>query len=227
MLSKIDEERIAEAVTKAEEATSGEILVVLAAEVSRYREVPLACAGALALALPPIVLTLTIQPLAGLVSDLWVVGQEGALQSELSVGIAVYAVIQIVLFLAVLAIVHIPAVRRALTPKVLKRHRVAKAAHHQFVSMGALAAGVETGVLIFVAVDDRQVQILADAGIHQACGEAPWTAAAAAIAASMKAGHDPTGGIIEAVAICGAALTEHYPSTGPRTHGFSNRPLEV
>ena len=227
MLNKIDEDRIAAAVAKAEETTSGEILVVLAAEVSKYREVPLAWAGALAVALPPIVLALSIQPLAGVVGDLWVVGQSGALQAELSVGVAVYAVVQIVLFLAVLAIVHIPSVRRVLTPKVLKRHRVAKAAHHQFVSMGALATGVETGVLIFVALDDRQVQILADAGIHQACGEAPWTAAAAAIIASMKAGHDPSGGIIEAIGICGAALTEHYPSNGPRTHGFSNRPLEV
>jgi putative membrane protein len=227
MLSRIDEDRIEAAVAKAEETTSGEVLVVLAAEVSQYREVPLAWAGALAVALPPIVLALSIQPLAGLVGDLWMVGQSGALQTELGVAVAVYAVIQVVLFLAVLAIIHIPAVRRRLTPAALRRHRVAKAAHHQFVSMSALAAGSETGVLIFVAVDDRQVQILADAGIHQKCGEGPWTAAAGAIAAAMKTGQDPTAGIIEAVNICGAALGEHYPASGPRPNGFSNRPLEV
>jgi putative membrane protein len=226
MLSKIDEDRIEAAVAKAEETTSGEMLVVLAAEVSRYREVPLAWAGALAIALPPIVLSLSLQPLTGLLSDLWVVGQTGALTSELGLAIALYAIIQVVLFLAVLAIVHVPAVRRRLTPRVLKRHRVMKAAHHQFVSMGARATG-ETGVLIFVALDDRQVQILADAGIHQKCGETPWTTAAAAITAAMKAGHDPTGGIVEAVRISGAALAEHYPSTGPHERGFSSRPLEV
>jgi putative membrane protein len=102
-----------------------------------------------------------------------------------------------------------------------------QAAHHQFASMGARAAGAQTGVRIFVALDDRQVQILADAGIHQKCGEAPWAAAAAAVAAAMKAGHDPTAGIVEAVEICGAALAEHYPADGPHAGGYSNRPLEV
>jgi putative membrane protein len=151
----------------------------------------------------------------------------GALESELSVGLSLYAVIQIALFLVVLGVVHVPAVRRSLTPRVLKRHRVMAAAHHQFVSMGASAAAEETWVLIFVALDDRQVQILADAGIHQKCGEAPWEAAAAAVAAAMKAGHDPTAGIIEAVGICGAALAQHYPATGPHAAGPADRPIEV
>jgi putative membrane protein len=102
-----------------------------------------------------------------------------------------------------------------------------QAAHHQFASLGARAGGAETGVLIFVALEDRQVQIMADAGIHQKCGEAPWIAAAAAVATAMKAGHDPTAGIVEAVNICGAALAEHYPGSGPHSAGFSDRPLEV
>ncbi|HEY2179285.1 MAG TPA: TPM domain-containing protein [Caulobacteraceae bacterium] len=227
MLSDIDKDRIAAAVAKAEESTSGEILVTLAGEVSKYREIPLAWAAAIALALPPIVFSLSLQPLAALVGDLWVVGQMGALESELAVGLALYAVIQIVLFLAILAIVHIPSIRRALTPRVLKRHRVMQAAHHQFASMGARTGASETGVLIFVALEDRQVQILADAGIHQKCGEAPWIAAAAAIAKAMKAGHDPTAGIIEAVEICGEALKAHYPGSGAHAGGFSDRPLEV
>jgi putative membrane protein len=227
MLNKLDEDRIADAVTKAEEGSSGEILVVLASEVSKYREVPLAWAAALSLSIPPIVTALTAQPLAVLVSDQWVIGQGGGLETELNVALGVYAAVQIVLFLVVLAIVHIPAVRRRLTPRVLKRHRVAKAAHHQFSAISARASATDTGVLVFVALDDHQVQILADAGIHRKCGETPWTAAAAAIAAAMKAGEDPTSGIIEAVELCGAALREHYPATGERHHVFSNRPLEV
>jgi putative membrane protein len=227
MLSKIEEDRIEAAVKAAEEKTSGEIFVVLASEVSKYREVPLAWAAALALALPPIVLSLSLSPLTDLTGELWVVGQMGALQSELGVAIGLYAAAQIVLFLAVLAIVHIPAIRRRLTPRALKRHRVAKAAHHQFISISSRARASETGVLIFVALEDRQVQILADAGIHQKCGEAPWARAAEAITSAMKAGDDPTAGIIEAVNICGKALGEHFPSSDPREHAFSARPLEV
>jgi uncharacterized membrane protein len=43
----------------------------------------------------------------------------------------------------------------------------------------------------------------------------------------MKAGHDPTSGIVEAIQICGAALGAHFPSTGASPHVFSNRPIEI
>ncbi len=227
MLSALDEARITAAVSRCEDRTTGEILVVLAEEVSRYREVPLAWAAALSLSLPPIALALSLGPLIDLARNDWLIGQGGGLARALGLSVAVYAAVQIALFLAVLAIVHIPAVRRRLTPRALKQHRVAKAAHHQFVSMGARARESETGVLIFVALADRQTQILADAAIHQKCGEAPWTRAAEAIAKAMKAGADPTAGIVEAVEICGATLAEHFPSSGPRAHDFSPRPLEV
>ncbi|HEY7899659.1 MAG TPA: TPM domain-containing protein [Caulobacteraceae bacterium] len=227
MLSTLDEDRITEAVSRCETATDGEILVVLAEEVSRYREIPLAWAAAFALALPPIVLSLSIQPLADFAASLWLTGQAAATGEALAIALGLYAAIQIVLFLAVLAVVHIPAVRRVLTPKLLKRHRVAKAAHHQFAAVSARAVGSATGVLIFVALADRQVQILADAGIHRKCGEAPWTMAAQAVATAMKGGADPTAGIVAAVDICGAALAEHFPATPGRTHDFSPRPMEV
>lgn len=226
MLSASEEDRIAAAVTEAEAATSGDILVVLAEEVSKYREVPLAWAAGVALAVPPIVLSFFLAPLAELANDLWLGGEAGGLVSGLGATLAIYAIGQIVLFLVALAVAHHPAVRRWLTPRALKRHRVAKAAHHQFASMGARASG-PTGVLIFVALEDRQVQILADAAIHQQCGETPWTKAANAVAEAMKGGHDPTAGIIEAVRVCGAALAEHFPAVAGQQHGNSPRPLEV
>jgi putative membrane protein len=223
MLSTIEEDRIAAAVTKAEETTTGEIVVVLAREVSRYREVPLAWAAALSLAVPPLLFALGLRPIAYFADELWTLNQPTA--TTLGLTFSLYAIAQIILFLVVFAVTSIAPVRRALTPAVLRRHRVDTAAHHQFVSLSNRSAGSETGVLIFVALDDRQVRVLADAGIHQKCGEEPWTRAVAAIAAAMKAGHDPTGGILEAVQICGAALSEHYPGAGP--HAFSARPLEV
>jgi putative membrane protein len=227
MLSAIEEDRIEAAVKAAEEGTSGEIICVLAGEVAKYREVPLAYAAAVSLAVPPIILALTVRPLAAFVDDLWALAQAGALERELSLSLGIYAAIQIALFLITFAVVSIPTVRRGLTPRTLKSHRVAEAAHHQFASISAHAAGSETGILIFVALDDRQVQILADAGIHQKVGDPVWNQAVAAIGGAMKAGHDPTGGIIEAIRICGAALKEHYPEAEPHAHAFKARPIEV
>ncbi len=227
MLTAIEEDRIEAAVAKAEEGSSGEILCVLAREVSQYREIPLAWAAAASLALPPLVLALTVRPLANLVRDLWVLGQSGALETELSMGLSIYALLQCILFVVVFLIVSIPGVRRRLTPRLLKNHRVVRAAHRQFAAISARAVGSETGVMIFVALDDRQVRILADDAIHQKVGDPVWNRAAAAIGDAMKRGDDPTAGIIEAVEICGDALREHFPASGRQDQVFSNRPLEV
>ena len=227
MLSALDKDRIAEAVRAAESRTSGEILVVLADEVSHYREIPLAWAALVSLALPPLVLALSIQPLASLVDRMWLTGRAEGLGPALAFALTLYTAAQIVLFIVVLAVAHLPPVRRRLTPTVLKRHRVAAAAHHQFASMSARAIGSETGVLIFVALIDRQVRILADAGIHAKCGEGPWVAAADAVARAMRHGADPTSGLVEAVGICGAALAEHYPPSGEASRPLTDRPLEV
>jgi putative membrane protein len=228
MLSSLDEDRIAAAVDKAETGTSGEIICVLAGEVSKYREVPLAWAAAVALAIPPIALAFGVHPLAAAAdSGLWLSPEAGALESQLALALGLYAILQVALFVATFFVVHIPAVRRRLTPRSLKRHRVAQAAHRQFAAIAAHAEGSDTGVMIFVAVDDRQVQVLAERALHQKADEDAWSRAAQAIGKAMKAGHDPTAGIIEAVEICGAALAAHFPADGPHRQIFSNRPIEV
>jgi len=225
MLSATEEDRIEAAVTAAEDGTSGEIICVLAAEVSKYREVPLAWAAGIALALPPLALGVSPLKLA-MDAGMWISGED-ALAGELAIMFGLYAALQAALFIIIFLIAEIPAVRRRITPGVLKSHRVAKVAHQQFAAISARAAGSDTGVLIFVALDDRRVQILADAGIHDKVGDLVWRQATAAIGSAMKAGHDPTAGIIEAVELCGAALKAHYPAEGPRAHVFRARPVEI
>ena len=85
----------------------------------------------------------------------------------------------------------------------------------------------EFGRLARKRISHWQVQILADGAIHDKVGEPTWARAVKAISDAMRGGRDPTAGIIEAVEICGAALREHFPATGPREHAFSPRPLEV
>ncbi|MGH6986065.1 MAG: TPM domain-containing protein [Caulobacteraceae bacterium] len=228
MLSRLDEKRIAEAVEKAERATSGEIVCALSNEASSYREVPLAWAAAIALGAPPIALAFGADPLRlSMGAGAWLAAQGASLQSQIAMALGAFAVTQIVLFALVALFVAIPPIRRIATPRALKRHRVARAAHHQFAAIAAHAKQSETGVLIFVALADRQVQILADAAIHQRCGENPWREAAASIARAMKGGADPTSGIVRAIEICGAALAEHFPSSGRPGERFSAKPLEV
>ncbi len=228
MLSAIDEDRIAAAVHAAEEGTSGEVLVVLSREVSHYPDVALAYAAAVALVLPPLAFAGGLGALlSGDGTHMWTAAQAGGAIGETGLGFGVFAIVQAVLFVVVFLIVEITPVRRVLTPSTLKRHRVDRAARQQFAALSARAQGSATGVLIFVALEDRQVRIEAERAIHDKVGETVWRQAAEAIAREMRAGHDPTRGIIQAVEICGDALKTHFPQSGPHRSSHSDRPIEI
>jgi putative membrane protein len=229
MLNAKDQARIAEAVGRAEEGTSGEIVCVLAAEVSHYPEVALAWAALSALVLPGLALALGVHPLilAATASGDWSGAQPRSPESELIMALGLYAAVQTALFVLVFAVMEIPAVRRWATPSILKRHKVERAARQQFAAIAARAQGSETGVLVFVALVDRQVQILADRALHGKADEAAWKAAASAIGEAMKAGHDLAAGIVQAVDICGAVLKAHFPATDGGGNVFSNQPVEI
>ena len=155
--------------------------------------------------------------------------QGGALARDIALLLGFYALIQAILFLAAYGLVHVPAVRRAVTPASLKRHRVERAAQHQFAALATLARGSETGVLLFVAPVDKQVRVLAHAALHERADEDAWSRAAAAVAGGMKAGDDPTDGVVEAIGICGAALKTHFPANPgePAARRFRRGAVEV
>lgn len=227
MLTNEDRARIAAAVEAAEAGTSGEIVCVFAEEVSHYPEVALAWAAIASLVIPSLAVGLGLHPL-GLFSQagLWTAGQAATRESQVALALGLYAAAQALLFIVVFLIAEIPPVRRAITPAILKRHRVERAARQQFAAIAARAQGSDTGVLIFVAPIDRQVRILVDPALHSKVDDAAWAKAAAAIGKAMKAGHDPTSGVVEAIAICGEPLKAHFPAQG-EAHVFKSGPLEV
>lgn len=223
ILTEADHQRIAAAVGAAEAKTTGEIVCIITREVSEYRETPLAWAAAGALVLPAVAVLMGFDPtFSGLRPD-W---SAGAHSPSLAGTVAYYAAVQGVVFLAVLLLVSIPAVRRALTPGSLKAHRVHKAAMTQFLATGLTTEAARTGVVIFASIGDRKVEVLADKAIHDAVGDAVWNKAVAAVQAGMKR-RDPGGGFVDAVGICGDALARAYPSTGERVNALADGPLEL
>jgi putative membrane protein len=224
VLTADDHRRIEAAVAAAEEGSAGDIFCVLAGEVSSYREVSIAWAAALALLAPPAVLAVGLRPLMmAITAGGWTAGQASALPGELAFAFTGYAVAQVCLFGLTALVTSLPPVRRLVTPRFLKRHRVKKAAFHHFAAAHSHAKDSETGILIFVALVERQVEILADAAIHAKVGDGVWRAAADAVQAGMSE-PDPTAGIEKAIAICGEALKTHFPAKGPRT--ALDRPVE-
>lgn len=226
MLSKADHERIAHAIAQAEQRTSGEIFCVLTGEVSRYREVPLAWAALVSLALPPLLVLVGIHPLAAAFNSAWIGDSAAAAERLIQGALLGYAVLQGVLFVAVALIVGEPRLRRLMTPRFLKRHRVRQVARHHFAAAGARRQDCEPHILIYASLHDRQVELVAHKAIHDAVGKGPWNAAVAAVTDGMRQAK-PADGFLRAIAICGDALAAHFPSQGPRRHRSSDDLLET
>jgi putative membrane protein len=222
MLSRQDQTRIADAVTAAEAATSGEITCVLAQEVSNYREVPLAWAALAALGLPPLLVLAGVERLA--LADIFTSWTDDSLRAVegliLSV-LSAYALLQAVIFLAVALLLSLPRLRRLVTPGALKRHRVRAVARHHYAASGyRLEPGVPH-ILIFASLQDRRVELVAHQAIHAQIGQGLWDEAVAAVTEGMKTGREADG-FVRAIALCGAAMAKHFPATGPKPNRLSN-----
>ncbi|MGZ8371094.1 MAG: TPM domain-containing protein, partial [Caulobacteraceae bacterium] len=116
-LTENDRVRIAEAVARAETQTSGEIVCILARQVSSYPEIPLAWAALIALAAPPLALALGADPveIAGRFNQ-WSVGHGAAADDTALWMLGAYGLVQAALFAVTALIASLPPVRRLLTP---------------------------------------------------------------------------------------------------------------
>jgi len=226
MLSEADHKKIELAVQAAEAKTTGEIVCILAKEVSHYPDVPLAWAAAVALLAPPLAVWAGWRPDLLFGGGDWSAGTGTTFAPSLVQALETYAAGQALLFAALVLIFAIPPIRHFLTPSTLKSHRVHRAAVQQFLATGLHAAAERTGVVIFASQDDRRVELLADDAIHEAVGDTAWKAAVKAVQDAMKRG-DPASGYVKAIDICGAAMAEHFPATGDKVNALSDRLLEL
>jgi len=225
MLSKADHDRIAQAVGRAEQQTSGEILCVLQHKISDYREIPLAWAAFAALVIPALLAAFGVAPwLNSSDGGDWVATNAVSLSVALNSAIAGYALAQMGIFAVVgVAIAAITPLKLALTPKALKRRRVKRAALHHLAACHLLGEG--GAVVIFACDQERMVSVVADEALHLKAGDAAWEGAVAAVLAGIKA-KDPTSGFVAAIELCGGFLAEHFPAVGPQHNGLSDRLIE-
>lgn len=214
MVIRVTEEsqaRIAAAIAAAESRTSGEIFCVLAQRVSSYRDVSLAWAAAAALILPLALIPFGFEAqwIPGFGAG-WEAAHLAAREVSTGQALGAYAIVQAALFVAVYLITRIPAVTRWMTPRAVRRARARHAAVQQFLAHGLHVTEGRTGVLIFAALSDHQVEVVADAGIHARVDRSVWGDAAEALARGLKR-DDAAAGFEAAVAMCGEVLATHFP----------------
>lgn len=78
-----------------------------------------------------------------------------------------------------------------------------------------------SGVLIYVQLADRQVEILADRGIHKRVGDAAWQSICAGMQQAFRRGEFRDGALTGVRAV-GRILTEHFPARESNPDELSN-----
>lgn len=216
-------DRIAAAIAAAEARTAGEIFCVLAGRVSSYRDVSLGWAAAAALILPLGLIPLGFEPawIPGF-ADGWEAAHLAAREVSTGQALGAYAVIQAVVFLAVYLVTRLPPVTRRVTPRAIRRRRVRAAAMQQFLAHGLHVTEGRTGVLLFAALADHQVEVVADEGIHARVDPSVWADAAEALSRGLKR-DDAAAGFEAAVGLCGGVLAEHFPPRPDNPNELADR----
>jgi len=215
--------RIGEAIAAAEANTSGEIFCVLARRVSSYRDISLGWAAGAAMLLPLGLIPLGFDPawIPGL-GDGWQSAHLSSTDVVVGQSLAAYVLVQATVFLAVFLLTSIPGVSRMVTPRSVRRARVRRAAMQQFLAHGLHVTQDRTGVLIFAALSDHQIEVVADEGIHSKVDQTVWADAVEALARGLKKG-DPGTGFEAAIALCGKVLAEHFPPRAKNPNEIKDR----
>jgi len=214
MAHKIDHARINAAIAKAEETTSGEITCMIKSKGLEYPETPLMWAVGVALIVPMALMAFGIwphdwlEPLIVKVAGWNTPGVTGELMAYEA--IMFYALTQLILFIATYLIVALKPLRVALTPKSIKHKRAHQKAMEQFLARGLHLTKGRTGVMIFCAVEEHYVEVIADEGIYSKVDKKHWDETVSALLKHIKSG-DMTTGFEAAIAASSTVLSAHFP----------------
>lgn len=198
-----DRRRIATAVRKAEQRTAGEFVTVIARRADTYLVNPLLIATASALALPGV---------------LWLLDLVHGFVALYTLQLAVFIVLALLLCWQRMAV--------ALVTDRIKAERVARRAREQFLLRGLTRTHARAGVLLFVAVAERRVELIADEGIHARVAPGTWEAIVAGFTASVREGRIADG-FVAAIEAIADSLAAHFPRAPDDRNELPDRLVEL
>jgi putative membrane protein len=193
-LSEDDYRRLHEALTAAEQRTSAHFALVIAPVSERYRLFPPIWAAAAAFAAGAV--------LAIAWPDL-----------PLRIGFLIEAGT----LAGLTAIFDWLPLRLRLVPGRVKREHCAAFARREFAARILADHEHRPGLILFVSLGERHIEILADRALHARVGEEAWRQLVADFVAAPKAGQAIVDGLITSIEACGAILELHYPRSATQS----------
>jgi putative membrane protein len=207
-ISRVDHERVAAAIRKAETATDGEIYCVVAHRSDSYffPSAFMALAGIL---------------IAGVVlayaAEFW----------WLSIRLPHFMLAACLAAVCALALLWLaPGLRVHLVPWQM-RHRMAHDnAVRQFLARNIHLTAARTGVLIFVSLAEHYAEVIADSGIDSRVEQQVWDDVVRGLTEAARAGR-LADGFVAAVSTVGAVLAEHFPVSPGDVNELDDQLIEI
>ncbi|HEY5364698.1 MAG TPA: TPM domain-containing protein [Aestuariivirga sp.] len=202
-LSEGERKKVTLAISAAEAHTTGEIVVVAAHASDDYIHVPIHIATGLALAVPLVLwLWQIIHPWDEAFSLVWLFA------------------IQLIVFIAAALALSLPSARRAITPMRLKHKYAHRNAAAQFLASNITHTSKHTGVLIFVSLLERYVEVIGDEAIAAKLNASDWQKIIDEMLPLLRQKH-ACDALVLGVQHAGALLAKHFPA---KSHGKNQLP---
>jgi putative membrane protein len=198
-----EKKRIAAAIRSVEAKTAGELVTVIARESDPYRFIPTLWAALLALLVPVVAWLLAVPATVPQV-----------------------ATVQLALFCCLAILGRWRWLKYRLIPGWVKADRTKRRAREQFFDQRVRDTAGGTGILIFVSVGERYVEILADRGIDERVDRAVWQRIVDDFVARVREGRVAEG-FLAAIDECGAILAVHCPRNEADANERPDRLVEI
>ena len=198
--AKLDE--IAQHIKTAEAKTTGEIVCLVAKKSDAYRYIPILWAALVSLAVP----------LVFIIVRLFTDDVSNSYAVDIDSVESVYFV-QLTVFLLAFLLGQWSGIKYKLIPKSVKLQRAKRLAAEVFMHQEIHLTDERTGVLLFISLAERYVEVIADHGIYSVLDDKVWQEIVDKLIVQIKA-DDMAAGIMVAVDEIGALLQTHFPAEG-------------
>ena len=203
LIADSERQGIEAAIRVAEQATSAEFVAAIARRVERYHGVSLTAGLVAALA-------------AGLALVFW----DPWLPLLSAIGL------QCMGFALVYGLCELTPLAVLLAPRKAKAAKVRRFAHLLFFDATLSALPKRNGVLLFVAIAERHVEIVADRGIDDLVGTAEWQRIVDAFSSAARSGRIAAA-LEAAIRDLGNVMGRHYPAEPGQTNRLPDRLIEL
>lgn len=221
-LDDSDRERIAHAVERAEAASDGEIVTIIARRSDAYHDVGLhyALAGMLLF----LALVAAFPADFSAMIETWLGGWNHKV--PVSVQLTLLLGAQIALFLTLRYALAWMPLRLFLTPEATRARRVRRQAVTLFRTCAQGRTRADTAILLYLSLAEHRAEIVADATISARVAPERWGAAMERLLLCVRDGR-PGDGMVEAVEGIGAILAEQVPKSPGNPNELPNRLIQI